>query len=377
MAQAAAIKPLERFPWSGRLANALVSYSGYLAQTLWPSRLAVLYPYCKDVPARDVAASAALLAGMTAAAAVFRRRYPFVLVGWLWYLGMLVPVIGLVQVGDQARADRYTYLPLIGPSLALVWGAAELAGRSPLRIRLCAVASVLALAALIAAAWRQANYWRDGESLWTRALACTSDNFLAYNNRGSLLLKNGRTDEAVADFRSALAIRSDLALAHNNLGLALAARGEPRAAICEYENALAIDRDYVDAHFNLAEALSKQGDPAGALAHYTRAVETRPGYAEAHNRLALALAGRRQLDAAVEHFRKAVDLRSDDAEFHCNLGWALFLQGKFDEAIAELQKALEIDPEFAYASQNLALVKQARARINRSNGAVPFAPPRK
>ncbi len=211
LAQRGAIKPLDHFPFMDRVANAISSYGGYLLQSIWPTGLAAQYPYDSNQPIWKVATSLGLIAAISVAAIVWRRRFPYLLVGWLWFLGMLVPVIGLVQVGDQSRADRYMYLPLIGPALALAWGIADFA-RTSARRRLCGAASAVALAALTVAAWRQADFWHDSEALWTRALSCTSGNWMALNNLGTLCMNTNRTDQAVVYFEAALEVRPNLAL---------------------------------------------------------------------------------------------------------------------------------------------------------------------
>jgi tetratricopeptide (TPR) repeat protein len=368
-AQQGSIKPLDHFPLVDRFANALVSYAGYLLQFFWPTGLAAQYPYVKDQPIWAVAASIGLLAAISVAAAASRSRYPYFFVGWLWYLGMLVPVIGLVQVGDQAHADRYMYLPLIGPAMALAWAIADFA-RTSARRWLCAIASAAVLAALTVASWRQVDYWRDSEALWTRALSCTHDNWLALNNLGMLRMKTGHLDDAIADFEAALEIGPNLTLTHNSLGLALAERGDSNAAFVHFQKALDIDPNDAETHNNFALALSRFGQLEPAIQHYEEALRIRPDYAEAHNNLALMLQGAGRVDAAIEHYRKALDIWPDDAEACNNLATALYYAGnqdaaKLDEAITYLQRAVALKPDFTQARQNLAAVKQSRAALRR------------
>jgi tetratricopeptide (TPR) repeat protein len=382
LAQQGSIKPLDRFPLVDRIANALVSYAAYLIQFFWPSGLAAQYPYVNSQPLWTVAASIGLLVTISAVAVASRRRFPYVLVGWLWYLGMLVPVIGLVQVGDQARADRYTYLPLIGPAIALAWATADFA-RTAARRQLCGIASAAALAALTVAAWRQVDYWRDSEALWTRARSCTRDNWLALTNLGGLRAKTGRLKEAIADFEAALEIKPDLALTHNYLALALVERGEFEAAFTHYQKALDIDPDYAEAHNNFAFALGRAKNYKLSFQHFDDALRIRPDYAEAHNNYALTLQNAGQYNAAIEHFRKALDIWPADAEACNNLGGLLYVTGnrdaaKLDEAISYLQRALELKPNFTEARKNLAVVKQARAaQSHGSGGKSPISPPRR
>jgi tetratricopeptide (TPR) repeat protein len=382
LAQRGSIKPLDRFPFMDRVAGALVSYGVYLLQFVWPSGLTAQYPYVKDQPSWAVAASMLLLTAITAAALAFRHRFPYLLVGWLWYLGMLVPVIGLVQVGDQARADRYMYLPMIGPALAVAWAIFDFA-RTAARRQFCGIASAAALAALTVTAWRQVDYWRDSEALWTRAISCTRGNWLALNNLGSLHMKVKRLDEAIADFEAALAVRPNLPLTLDNLAHALEARGDAHAAIAQYQKALDIDPDYAEAHNDLACLLANDGQVKLAIQHYNEALRVQPDYAEAHKNLALILASDGQSEDAIEHYRKALQYRPDDAKACNNLGSLLYLTGKqnaakLDEAVFYLQHAVEIEPDFAQARGNLAAVKQARAALQHgSGGQSPIPPPRR
>ena len=375
LAQRGAIKPLDRFPLADRVANALVSYGAYLIQVIWPTGLAAQYPYIEDQPAWAVAASLVLLAAISATAIAWRRRFPYLLVGWLWYLGMLIPVIGLVQVGDQARADRYMYLPMIGPALALAWGITEFA-RTTVRRRVCGIASAAALAALTFAAWRQADYWHDSEALWTRALSCTRGNWLALNNLGSLCMKTDRLDQAIAYFEAALDVRPNLALTQNNLGLARAAQNDFDAAFSHFRKAIDIDPNNAETHNDFALALAKAGKDGPAITHYEEALRIRPDYAEAHSNYALALQSAGQPDAALDHLRTAVKIWPDDAEACNNLGFALYLKGQLDDAIFYLQRAVVLKPEFGVARQNLAAVKQARAALRRANDGPFHIPPR-
>ena len=228
MPKATAVSAIDVIPLSSRIANALVSYVAYIGDLFYPVGLAVLYPHPESgLPIWKVAASSLAVAGISAAALVWRRRFPYLFVGWFWYLGMLVPVIGLVQVGSQAMADRYTYLPQIGLCMAVTWGVAQLAVSWRYRFRVCGAAAALAVLVLMGLAWRQTSYWRDSETLWTHTLACTARNFLAHYNLGVALAERGQVDAAIAHYQKALEIKPDYAEARNNLDLALRMRGQP------------------------------------------------------------------------------------------------------------------------------------------------------
>jgi protein O-mannosyl-transferase len=352
---------LAHLPVWSRVANALNSYVAYLWKFVYPVHLAVFYPHPGDaLPSWKIAAACLVLAAISAAALVSRRRHPYLLVGWLWYVGMLVPVIGLVQVGSQAMADRYTYLSQIGLYVAVAWGAMHLAGTSSTRRRICGLVACIALAILSAVAWRQVSYWKDSEALWTHALVSTSGNHEAHNHLARALAVRGDTDAAITHYRQALEIRPDFVEAHNNLGNVLAARGDNAAAIERYTTALTIKPDYVEAHNNLGLALAEEGQLDAAIAEYRRAIALDSEFAAAHYNLGNALAARDQVDAAIGHYEKALDVRPDFAEVHNNYGTLLAGRGQADAAIAHYQRALAINPQFASARRNLALVLAER-----------------
>jgi Flp pilus assembly protein TadD len=269
---------------------------------------------------------------------------------------MLVPVIGLVQVGQQARADRYTYLTQIGLYVALAWGAAHVSRRWLHRRWVCAGGSAVLILFLAVVASRQTSFWRDSETLWTRALACTSRNVVAHGNLGMTLVSQGQIDEGIAHYRRALGIDPDDLEAHNNLGAALMERGQMAEAIGHYRRALQLKPDFADARNNLANVLASRGQTDQAMAEYRRVLEIEPDDAHARNNLGVALAGRGQVDAAMEEYRKALEIKPDYADAHHNLGLALARRGEVAEAIAEHQKALEIDPRDAAACYNLARI---------------------
>ena len=245
----------EAISFSSRTANALICYVAYLGKFLCPVGLAVFYPHPEgNLPVWQPIGALVILVCISAGALASWRRWPYLLVGWLWYLGMLVPVIGLVQVGHQAMADRFTYLPQIGLCVALAWAAAEVCRSWSCRRLMCGVTSALVLAVLMA--WRQTTFWQDGETLWTHALACTSQNYVAHNGLGFVLADRCRLDKAMAHYQKALKIKPDYAEAHNNLAIALAGRGQVDSAIAHYQKALKIKPDYAEAHNNLAIALA-------------------------------------------------------------------------------------------------------------------------
>ena len=323
-AQGRAVIPIDAIPISSRIANALVSYVAYIGKFFYPVGLAIFYPHPGvGLPIGEVVGSTLALAGITTAVLIWRRRFPYLLVGWFWYVGMLVPVIGLVQVGEHSMADRYTYLPQIGLCLSVTWGIAQLTAPWRHRRWVCGAASLLAVLVLMGLAWRQTSHWRDNETLWTHVLASTANNYRAHNNLGVVMAERGAIDEAIAHYRKALEIRPSSAEALNNLGVALAGRGEVDEAIADYQKALRIEPDDAKTHNNLGIALANRGRMDEAIAHYRKALEIKPDSAKAHFNLGLALDRQGKTADAVIQWRESVRLQPDHTNFLNQLAWVL------------------------------------------------------
>jgi protein O-mannosyl-transferase len=358
------IIPEGNFSIPARLGNALVYYAIYLRQMVWPAGLAVPYlsPH-NGVQPWEMALAGALLAGLSAVAWGERRRRPWLLMGWLWYLGMLTPMIGIKPVGAFARADRYTYLPQIGIYVALTWLVAEW------RMSRVALGSLMAgvLAVLMVCAWKQTAYWQNSETLWTHTLACTTDNYIAHNNLGGDLLGQGRVDEAINHFLNALQLKPDFAKAHYNLGLAFFRKGRVDEAIAQYQEALHINSSYADEHRNRGLALARKGRLDEAITQYQQEQQINPDLAEVHYNLGNALLQQGKVDEAITQYQQALEINPDCAEAHYNLGVALFQTGKVDEAITHFQVTLQINPDYADGHRNLGL---ALARKGRTDEAI-------
>jgi len=362
-AQRGAMEPGEALPLLSRLGNALVSYVAYLGKLFYPVSLAVFYPHpVFDLPVWKIVGAALLLVGITVGAVAWRRNHPYLLVGWLWYLGTLLPVIGLVQVGSQAMADRYTYLTQIGLLIALTWGVAQACGSWRHGRWVCGVTSVFIVIALMGCAWRQTSFWHDSETLWTHTLDCTPVNVVAHNFLGRALVREGRMDEGIRHFREALRFNPDYDDAHNNLAVALVAQGEGSEAISHYERALEFKPNSAVIHNNLGIALAGLKRIDEAIEHYKVALNLQPEYAEAHSNLGDALASRGQLREAIQHYEKALALNRDYVPARNNLGVALANLGRFEEAITQYQMALKLAPNIASTHVNLgeALVNRGR-----------------
>jgi tetratricopeptide (TPR) repeat protein len=300
-------------PLEARLANAIHSYALYILQLFWPTRLAILYPYPRDFAFAllPTLAEGALLAIVTTGVIVLRRRAPYLLMGWAWFVVTLVPVIGLVQVGDQAHADRYMYIPMVGLLVMLIWGAAELLEK--LRAKKLAIS--LAAAACVASAavsWVEVGYWRNSETLFRRALAVTSDNKIADNNLGNYLMSSGRLSEAIPYFETAVRIDPEFPTARNNLGIALGRTGRLPEAIAQLQIAVRLSPDLADPHTNLGTALAQAGRMPEAADEFEAALRIDPKDALVQKNLGQALSGiPGRLPDALGHLEEAERLRPD------------------------------------------------------------------
>jgi tetratricopeptide (TPR) repeat protein len=305
---------------TGRFGNALVSYVVYIGQTIWPQHLAVFYPQNADgPPAIATGLSALLLVSITALAFRFRKEKPYLIVGWCWYVLALLPVIGIVQVGLQSHADRYTYLPQIGLCFAMTWAVADQVRlQAVFWRRIYATAAVLAVVVL---AWRanlQTSSWQDTETLWTNAIAVTRNNDVAHYNIASLLMNQNRPDEAIAHYRAALQAGSNNethnhlspAIVENGLGNALARKGDLDAAVIHYRKAVELRPEFSDAHSNLAAMLYRKGEITGAISEYEKVVALPPEDASSHRTLAELLIKANRPEEAAAHLRRAVEIAS-------------------------------------------------------------------
>jgi tetratricopeptide (TPR) repeat protein len=344
---------LQILPLKIRIFNAILSYARYLGKMVWPSDLAVIYPYPTIILAWQIAAAFLLLLSISLWVLLALRRRPYLAVGWLWYIGTLVPVIGLVQVGNYAMANRYTYVPLIGIFIMIAWGVPELVPRWRYRKTAFATIASLLLCIHMVATSLQTRYWTNSITLFQHALAVTEDNYTALNNLAIALHAQGKVDEAIKHYSEALRINPDFVEARNNLGSALLEQGRIAEAAHHYSEALRIDPDSADAHMNLGIAMASQGRTSEAMAHLLQALKQRPDYEKAHYNLGLILAKNGNMDEAIKHYSEALRLRPNYEKVHNNLGIALAAKGRYDEAIAHYSEAIRLNPHFAGAHLNL------------------------
>lgn len=349
--QKRAIGAIPPLPLSWRVENALVSYLIYIWQTLWPTRLAAFYPHPNDTLAVwEVLLATGFLVAITVTAFVFRSKWPYLFTGWLWYVLMLVPVIGLVQVGEQGHADRYTYLPHVGLFLLMVWGVADMIQAHRFMWRVAAVTVPVVILALAATAFIQTSYWRNSETLWTHALAVTSDNDFAHNNLGYLCADSGQLDTAISHFEAAAMIRHGKTNKHYNVGSAFV-------------------------EMNLADTLARKGRSDEAMVHYQQAIRLEPNYADAYYNRGNVLLAKGQVDNAIADWEKTLQLQPNDADAHTCLGNALLRKGSLGEAIAHYETASALAPEDPHSRNNIAwvLATSSNGSIRDGAKAIGFA----
>jgi tetratricopeptide (TPR) repeat protein len=333
---------------ASRLANGVWSYLAYVGYAVWPSGLAAFYPHLEDaLPTWRVALAGAAIVGVSAALWWLRERLPAQLVGWLWYLGTLVPVIGIVQVGTQSMADRYLYVPLIGLFAAVAWTGSALVARGTVPRQAAAVAAAVAAAALAAATLRQVAVWHDTVSLFEHTIRAEPRAWVAHYNLGNAYEAQGRHEDAITHFRETVKLRPEFARAYNNLGNSLDALGRHAEAVPTYERAVQLKPDLVEAYNNLGIGYAQQGKMEQGLSALRTATVLRPDFLEAHLNLAITLRQMDRLAEAKAEADLAVALRPDHPLPRYHRGLILARQGERDAATRDLQVLQGIDPSLA------------------------------
>lgn len=356
-----AVQSLEILSVRERISNALVSYVYYVEKLLWPTNLSPIYPFQRQLPAAEVAVAAILLALVGWLVWRVRRSHPWLIVGWAWFVIMLLPVIGLVQVGAQAMADRYSYLPSIGLFVAVAWEAGRV-GRGWPRTVLGSL-TALALAGCLIATSQQLRYWQNSETLFSRAIAVTKDNAVAECNLSAALMDQGRKTEALDHLKEALRIDPEYVQALNNMGIFLADEGKLDAAADYFKTVLRLHPDFAEAHFQLGMILYHEGRLDDAMAAFRSAVRFNPVLDKAHANLGLILAGQGRVDEATAEFMAALACGPNNAYAHNGLGRILESRGNLTEAAKQYSAALQTKPDFADAHDNLGAVLAAQGKF--------------
>ena len=344
-----------------RISNAIVSYASYIGKMIWPVDLAIYYPYPTSIPLWQVAAAAALLAVVTGLCLYGLNRMPYLTVGWLWYLGSLVPVIGLVQGGLWPQmADRWAYVPLIGLFVMIAWSLPAGLKNIPLTRPAIALALIALIASLFGLTRSQLQHWRNSRTLFAHALNVTSSNPVAHNNLGNALLSEGRVQEAMIQLRAALKIDSNHSGAHNNLGYALMELGRTAEAIDHFHKSIKLNPFNAQTRNNLAVALHAQGRWDDAIRQLQAALSIKPGYADAYSNLGAAYRQKGEIKKAAKSYLRAIQVNPHFPQAYHNLGLLLWQEGQLDPAIDYFRQALNKDPEFIAARDNLKTALAAR-----------------
>jgi len=396
--QTGAMEAGERIAFSDHVENALISYCRYLGKLFWPKDLAVLYPHPGHWPVSEVVLALGFLTGVSVWFFVVRARYPFLLMGWLWFCGTLVPVLGLVQVGFQSMADRYAYIPSIGVFIIVIWGANEWTRVQTCQRAIIAATIAMAIILCIGLTCQQLACWQDGETLFRQTIKVTENNYLAYNNLGTALCEANLIEEGTQAFQEAIRLKPDYAEGHNNLGFSYSRMGRADEAIPQFKEAIRLRPQYTEASFNLATAFSIKGQYDEAIRQFQAVLQLEPSYAKLaafHSNLGAALSKNGQVEAAIREFHEAVRLEPDNPEVHFNLATALGkrsqandpnrnanrhrsaeaqacfkhgnnfgMEGQTDQAIQQFQEAIRLQPDFAEAYNNLGTAFGKKDRID-------------
>ena len=340
-----AVVSFERLPAPERIANAFASYARYLGKAFYPADLAVPYPYLGRWPLWQVVFAVLLVASLCIIAFRLGRKFPFVTTGWFWFVGMMVPVIGLIQVGGQSMADRYTYMPLIGLFIIFVWGAGELCARWHLPKPAIGVIAAAILTASALQTQNQIGYWQNSEILFGHAIAVVKNNYLAHNYLGSYFSRRGQLAKATDCYLQSLQISPNAPDVLYDLGNVLIRMGDPDKAIDCYRRALQITPNQTDILNNLGVALTSRKRFDDAIECFNKTLQLKPNYADAHNNLGTALFAEKRFDEAAQHYREALRLVPNDPRFCVNLGDALVQLGQMAEAAKYYQEALRLKPD--------------------------------
>jgi cytochrome c-type biogenesis protein CcmH/NrfG len=336
-------------PVPARIGNALVAYVVYIRQMFWPAGLAVFYPHPEGrLPIWEISLASIVLVGITAVAFVFRKKAPYLMTGWLWYIGMLVPVIGLVQVGWQGHADRYTYLPQIGLYVAVTWAVTDLTRSTRFQPLVLGAAALVIVAVLTWRAWLQTSYWRDSQTLFTHALAVTRNNDVALNNLGIIFLDKGHLDDAISKLQAAIDLRPENAPAHDNLAKALLKKGHVVEAMVHYRKFLELEPANVEARNTLGTALIQQGHVREAIDQWQEVLTTQPENGNAASNLAWVFAtcpedSIRNGTRAVELGERALRISGGKIPMVYKVLAAAYAEsGRFADAVGAAQRGSEL-----------------------------------
>ncbi len=354
----------ETAPFDRRIGYAFISYMTYLYKTVLPVNLAVYYPFPASLPIWQVVGSVLFITFLSFLFLKLYKKSPYLITGWLWYLGTLVPVIGIVKAGHHTMNDRYTYIPLIGIFIIIAWGVPEFLSNQHRKAAIQRAFAIMAVTACIILTWLQLKHWKDSVSLFTHTVNATKNNAMAHNQLGMALTERGREMEAESHFQKAVDANPKYWRAYNNLGIAMEKRGETNKAIDQYSIALRLKPDSWEVLNNKGTALMATGKQEEALTLLTRALQIKPDYVKARVGIGSVLAMTGRMDEAAYHWMEAVRLDPNDAKAHSNLGIYMASKGELDSAEHHFREAIRIMPGFTEAGKNLEiLLKEKESRI--------------
>jgi len=359
-----ALSSLKAIPFDVRMVNSIVSYVSYIGKMIWPANLAVFYPHPGMLPPWQVLGAALFLVIVTLFILWMARSFPYLAVGWLWYLGTLVPVIGIVQVGLQGMADRYTYVPLIGLFIMIAWAIRDLVKKWLYPSFMFTIFTIIILSALSYTTWINLRYWQNGVLLFRHARSCTEDNATINYLLGLALSERGKVEEARYHYTEALKINPRLPDVHNNLGIILFNQGKIDEAINHYNEDIRINPNHVKAIWNLGNALLRQGKIDEAAVQYARVLQIDPEDAGAHMNLGNIMASQGKLNEAMTHFREAIRIKDDNLKAIIGLGNALAIQGHFGEAMAWYSRAVKIAPDDAEVHYDMGTIMASQGKLD-------------
>jgi tetratricopeptide (TPR) repeat protein len=342
-----AVASMENLPFLLRVLNAIISYVFYLGKTFWPVDLSVFYPYESYFPLWQLLASCFILTGITIVVIYAIKKLPFLFVGWFWYLGTMIPVIGLVQVGSQAMADRYTYLPSIGIAIMLAWGIPLLFTRADIRKKILFLAAITFLVIMSVLTWKQCGYWKNSIMLFSHALRVTKDNFVAHNCFASAVVEKGRIEEAIEHYNKSIRLKPDYVDAYNNRGIAYTKLGRYQLAIEDYNKAIHLKPDNPDVYYNRGNAYTKLGQYQLAIEDYNKSIRLKPDNPDAYSNRGDIYIKLGQYQMAIEDYNKAINLKPDNPDAYNNRGTIYTKLGQYQLAIEDFNNAIRLNPDDA------------------------------
>lgn len=365
--EAGALYSFESLAVKTRIANAFVSYASYIVKTVWPQNLAIFYPHSFGMLSLwYVFLAAFAIAGISFFAIRLFKQHPYVAVGWFWYLGTLIPAIGLIQVGAQGMADRYTYIPLIGLFIMLAWGISDFLEKWHYRKTVLAVCAIILLFTFSTRSYFQIRHWENSAAVFKNAIQTTKNNWLAYRELGLALMRDGKLDDAVFYYKKALQIRPNYLTALDNLGLTLYQLEKFEEALFCYSKALKIDPKDAGIHNNTANVLTALGKLEEAIKHYKKAILIDPEFADAHYNLANVLAAQGQLDKAMLYYESAIKNDSEYSDAYYSLGCILLRQKKFKEALVNFAQVIKINADYKQAYNQIGIILLQRGKIQKA-----------